>query len=98
MDEKELARINDVLVPTFNGAIKYAPMLQDHPDWTDDQCLEFARKWHEVAILQLRKAFEYDRAGEGNWHNPPLGWKAWNDRIPYCRNLPTLKMIEEALA
>lgn len=39
----------DKLVAEFNGLIKYAPMLKDHPDWTDAQCIEFAKKWHAVA-------------------------------------------------
>lgn len=89
-------RINK-LVAEFNGAIKYTPMLKDHPDWTDAECLAFAKKWHQVAIEQLRAALQRDAEGGGNWHNPPLGQKVWNDRIPYCRNLPIASMIDEAL-
>jgi hypothetical protein len=85
------------LIAEFNGAIKYAPMIIDHPDWTKDDCLKFARENHAKAIAQLREAFARDRAGNGNWHNPPVGARSWHDRIPYCRNLPTLAMIEEAL-
>lgn len=71
----------DGLVKKFNGAIKYAPMLKDHPDWSDAECIAFARKWHAVAIERLRN---------GNGDLP------WNDRIPYCRNLPTDAMLKEA--
>lgn len=42
----------EALIAQFNGAIKYTPMLADHPDWTDEQCLAFARKWHAVAVKQ----------------------------------------------
>jgi hypothetical protein len=52
----------DWLVAEFNGAIKYAPMLQDHPDWTDVECLAFARKWHSVAEERYRK-------GNPAWNN-----------------------------
>jgi hypothetical protein len=45
----------DELVKEFNGAIKYTPMLKDHPGWTKAECLAFARKWHAVAIDRLRK-------------------------------------------
>jgi len=43
------------LVARFNGQIKYLPMLLDHPEWTDDECEAFARKWDAVAKEQ-RKA------------------------------------------
>lgn len=36
----------------FDGVIKYTPMLQSNPDWTDDECVAFARKWHKVAQEQ----------------------------------------------
>lgn len=85
-------RIN-ALVSRFNGAIKYTPMVKDHPDWTDDECVSFAEKWHKVAISQLKDALRRDRAGEGHWHNQT---PCWNNRIPYCRNLPTTAMFEEA--
>ena len=41
-------RINRLML-MFDGVIKYTPMLQDHPDWSDEQCVDFARKWHKVA-------------------------------------------------
>lgn len=66
-DQERVAR----LVGQFNGLIKYVPMLMDHPDWSDDQCLTFAREWHALAKARLAK-----------------GDPAWNDRIPYCRNIP----------
>lgn len=69
----------DELIAEFNGAIKYAPMLKDHPDWSKEQCLAFARKWHAVAIERLRK-----------------GDQQWNEKIPYCRNIPTPEMLKEA--
>lgn len=86
------------LVAKFNGAIKYTPMLQDHPDWTDEECLAFAKLWHPKAIAGLRDALARDRkrSGPGHWHNPPEGEKAWNEGVPYCRNLPTTTMIDEA--
>lgn len=83
------------LVAKFNGAIKYEPILKDHPEWSDDECLAFAREGHAKAVAQLREAMRRDKVGEGHWHNQV---PVWNDRIPYCRNLPTLAMIEEALA
>lgn len=43
------------LVAAFDGAIKYTPMIADHPEWTDDQCLAFARKWHAVAAERYAK-------------------------------------------
>lgn len=82
------------LVAKFNGAIKYGQLLKDHPDWTDDECVAFAREGHAKAIAQLKNAMARDKAGEGNWHNQV---PCWNDRIPYCRNLPTAPMLEEAL-
>lgn len=50
------------LVAQFNGAIKYTPMLADHPDWTDEACLEFARKWDAVARARYL-------AGDAKWNN-----------------------------
>lgn len=67
------------LVKAFDGAIKYAPMLKDHPDWSDKDCVAFARKWHAVAIERLRAK------------DP-----AWNNGIPYSRNIPTPAMLKEA--
>lgn len=81
------------LVAKFNGAIKYGQLLKDRPDWSDDECIAFAQLWHERAIAQLKNAMARDKAGEGHWHNQ---LPVWNDRIPYCRNLPTLAMLEEA--
>jgi hypothetical protein len=54
----------------FDGAIRYDPMLTDHPEWTDEECLEFARKWHAVAQKQFKER----------------GETGWNLGIPYCRN------------
>lgn len=45
------ARI-DGLVAQFDGLIKYTPMLQDHPEWTDEECVAFARKEHARAVEQ----------------------------------------------
>jgi len=73
-------RIN-ALIARFDGAIKYTPMLTDHPDWTDDQCEAFAREHHASAILGLIRL---------------KGAPGWNNGIPYCRNLPTEKMLKEA--
>lgn len=57
MSEERIKR----LVAQFDGAIKYAPMLKDHPDWTDEQCLELARKGHELAVERLK-------AGDPLWN------------------------------
>lgn len=54
-------RVDTQLVPKFNGAIKYLPMLMDHPDWTDAQCIAFAKKWHAVAEGR-------HRAGDPRWN------------------------------
>lgn len=54
-------RINR-LVAQFNGAIKYTPMLADHPDWTDEACIAFARKWDAIAR-------ERHQAGDPQWNN-----------------------------
>ena len=45
----------DKLVKLFDGAIKYTPMLKDHPKWTDEECIAFAKKWHVVAVERLKK-------------------------------------------
>lgn len=88
----DTARI-DRLVAQFNGAIKYAPMLQDHPEWTDEQCLAFAREGHAKAIAGLKRAIQIERNGfEPVERQVPR----WNNKIPYCRNLPTLEMLKEA--
>lgn len=42
----------DTLVARFDGLIKYAPMLQDHPDWSDDECIAFAQAQHARAVAQ----------------------------------------------
>jgi hypothetical protein len=49
-------KLLDELVVEFDGAIKYTPMLKDHPEWTKEQCLAFAHKWHAVAVERLRKS------------------------------------------
>jgi hypothetical protein len=48
MSAERIAR----LVAQFDGLIKYAPMLRDHPDWTDEQCVAFAREQHARAVRQ----------------------------------------------
>lgn len=59
------------LVAQFNGAIKYAPMLADHPDWTDEQCVAFARKWDAVARARRQ-------AGDLRWNEGiPYGRNLW---------------------
>ena len=73
------------LVKEFNGAIKYTPMLKDHPDWTHEQCIQFAKKWHVVAIEGLRLG-----------HSVNYKLKPWNEGILYCRNVPTQSMLDEA--
>lgn len=61
------------LVAQFNGAIKYAPMLADHPDWIDEACVAFARKWDAVA--RKRHA-----AGDPKWNNGiPYCRNIWKD-------------------
>lgn len=45
MSQERIAK----LVAEFDGAIKYAPMLADHPEFTDDCAIAFARKWDDVA-------------------------------------------------
>lgn len=52
MTEAELEVRIARLVARFNGLIKYRPMLQDHPDWTDDQCVAFAAEQHIRAVQQ----------------------------------------------
>ena len=52
----------DALVKEFNGAIKYTPMVKDHPDWTHEQCIAFAMKWHALAEQRYR-------AGDAKWNN-----------------------------
>lgn len=68
----DMARV-ERLIARFDGLIKYTSMLMDHPDWSDDECVEFAKKWHAVAKDRL---------------DNPKDDMMWNDRIPYCRNLP----------
>ena len=90
------------LIAEFDGAIKYNVMLKDHgedrkhkgaivsPAWTREQCLQFAKAWHAVAIERLRTSTLVDgtyRTKDG---------KPWNNLIPYCRNHPTDKMLREA--
>ena len=50
------------LVATFNGAIKYLPMLTDHPEMSDEEALAFARHWHAIAK-------ERYRSGDEKWNN-----------------------------
>ena len=45
----------DKLVSEFDGLIKYTPMIQDHPKWTDEQCIAFAKEQHEKALTQYAK-------------------------------------------
>lgn len=51
--EKRAARV-PALRAIFDGAIRYNEMLIDNPDWTDEQCLDFAREWHAKALEQWR--------------------------------------------
>jgi len=89
MSEERIQR----LVAQFDGAIKYAPMLQDHPDWTDEQCLAFAREWHAKAIAGLKRALQIEANGfEPVERQVPR----WNNKVPYCRNVITPAMREEA--
>lgn len=46
--EKRIA----ALVARFDGLIKYRPMLQDHPEWSDDECVAFAQEQHAQAVRQ----------------------------------------------
>lgn len=82
------------LIAKFNGGVKYAAMLADHPSWTDDECVAFAKKWHEVAIKQLSEAIKQAGSVEKFWKLNGLG--GWSNGIPYGRNLPTKEMIAEA--
>ncbi|MGH7947904.1 MAG: hypothetical protein ACREQF_01600 [Candidatus Binataceae bacterium] len=59
------------LVARFNGQIKYLPILLDHPEWTDDECIAMAQHWDKVARDRY-SGKERDR---------------WNAGIPYCRNI-----------
>lgn len=63
----------DGLVKQFNGVIKYTPMLQDHPDWADKECVAFARYWD--AIARQRHA-----AKDPRWNNGiPYCRNVWKD-------------------
>ncbi len=63
----------DRLAFEFNGQIKYAPMLADHPDWTDEQCLAFARQWDAVARQRYL-------GGDPLWNNGiPYCRNVWKD-------------------
>lgn len=96
------------LVAKFDGAIKYLPMVLDHPEWTDEQCLAFAKKHHATAISQLREALkrypslwgapvEDVRALNLKYARPTDGEPiAWNSHIPHCRHIPTAAMLKEA--
>lgn len=50
------------LVARFDGLIKYRPMLQDHPEWTDDECVAFASAQH-------LRALEQHRVSPATWNN-----------------------------
>lgn len=67
MNEERITR----LVAQFNGAIKYSPMLKDHPDWTDEQCIAFARKHHAVAVERLKRGDPRWNAGISYARNDP---------------------------
>lgn len=56
-----LARI-PALVARFNGQIKYLPMVLDHPEWSDDECVAFAQKWDAEAIKRYK-------ASRDGWNN-----------------------------
>jgi len=90
-----IAALIEELVGAFNGAIKYTPMLKDHPDWSKEQCLAFARQWHAEAINGLRLSLRLEREGHGRWD---VVFPRWNDGIPYCRNIATAAMLSEARA
>lgn len=61
------------LVAKFNGQIKYLPMLLDHPDWSDEQCLEFARRWDAIAR-------ERHAVSEQSWNDGiPYARNIWKD-------------------
>lgn len=60
--ERERLEHIDRLVAQFNGAIKYLPLLTDHPKMSDEECLAFAREWHAVAA----KRYE---TGDPKWNN-----------------------------
>lgn len=57
-----LAKRVPALVAAFDGALKYTPMLTDHPDWSDEQCVAFAKLWHGTAMERLRR-------GDPNWND-----------------------------
>lgn len=96
MNDQEQKRQADALVRVpalvahFGGAIKYLPMLLDHPDWTDEDCVVFARTLHAQAIAQLRERGASMDGGLGG------GRQKWNASIAYCRNAPTATMLKEA--
>lgn len=83
------------LVARFNGAIKYLPMVLDHPEWTDDQCIEFAKKNHAIAIAQL-SAKPLTLISVVSSPESSALLSGWNNGVPYCRNIPTNDMIKEA--
>ena len=72
IEHERLERV-DQLVSQFNGAIKYLPLLTDHPEMSDDEVLAFARKWHAVAEARYRN-------GDANWNNGiPYCRNQWKD-------------------
>lgn len=61
VERERLERV-DRLVAQFDGAIKYLPLLTDHPELADEECLAFARKWYAVAVERLKR-------GDPKWNN-----------------------------
>ena len=82
------------LTAEFDGAIKYGPMLESNTAWTDQQCVDYAREQHSSAIKGLRLAIAAELAGGAHWWDQTPGW---NDKIAFCRNMPTAAMLKEAM-
>lgn len=80
--EKRAARV-PALRAIFDGAIRYNEMLIDNPDWTDEQCLAFAREWHAVVATRFKEHRASLNQYSVGLDGAPLGW---NEGIPYCRN------------
>lgn len=91
--ESRRVALRDELIAEFDGAIKYEPFTKDilAGCWAKervgrelkDWMLEKAREWHAKAVEQLRKA-------------EPPDYARWNQRVPYCRNIPTAALLKEA--
>jgi hypothetical protein len=61
------------LVARLDGQIKYYPMLLDHPEWSDDECIALASIWDGVAR-------ERHAAGETDWNRGiPYARNIWKD-------------------